>query len=62
MKFDGRKINLKHDTDNTHVCPYRCGVSSALTLGDVRRAGGGDPPALCVLVVVGAGVQRAGRG
>ena len=44
---------------------YWCGVSSALALGDVRRAGGGDPPALGgVLVrgVMGAGVQRAGGG
>lgn len=44
---------------------YRGGVSSALALGDVRRAGWGDPPALCgvlVRVVMGAGVQRAGRG
>lgn len=44
---------------------YRGGVSSALALGDVRRAGWGDPPALCgvlVRVMMGAGVQRAGRG
>lgn len=44
---------------------YRGGVSSALALGDVRRAGRGNPPALCgvlVRVMMGAGVQRAGRG
>lgn len=46
------------------MCSYWCGVSSALALGDVRRAGGGDPPALGALVrvVMGAGVQRARGG
>lgn len=38
---------------------YRCGVSPALAQGDVRRAGGGEPPALCVLVrAVMGGVER----
>ncbi len=46
------------------MCAYRCGVSPALALGDVRRARGGDPPALggVLGVVMGAGVQRAGGG
>lgn len=50
---------------STVFTAYRCGVSSALALGDVRRAGRGDPPALggvLVRVGMGAGGQRAGRG
>lgn len=45
------------------MCGYRCGVPSALALGDIRCAGRGHPPALgVVLMVVGAGGQRAGGG